>query len=131
MNKWLTLLFLCLTLTTALVACGSTGGGSNGSNQSGPNQVHMDNSNFVQSTITIKKGESLTLVADTFSPHVIANGSWENDSAKAAQEPGAPTIKDVQVGGNSSTTVGPFNTAGTFKLYCTVHQGMNLTVTVQ
>ena len=134
MKRWLTLLFLGLTLTTVLIACGSTGSGSNGSNspnQSGPNQVHMDNNTFVQSTITIKKGESITLIADTFSPHVIANGSWENGSAKGAQEPGAPAIKAVQVGGNSSATVGPFTTAGTFKLYCTVHQGMNLTVTVQ
>ena len=31
----------------------------------------------------------------------------------------------------SIKTIGPFNTAGTFHLYCTVHQGMNLTVIVQ
>ena len=39
--------------------------------------------------------------------------------------------KDVNIGGNSSATIGLFTTAGTFKLYCTVHAGMNLTVVVQ
>ena len=38
------------------------------------NTVHMNGSNFVQSSITIKKGESVTLVADTLTPHIIANG---------------------------------------------------------
>jgi len=94
------------------------------------NTVHMNGSNFVQSSITIKKGESVTLVADTLTPHIIANGTWENGSPKRAQEPGAPEITNVQVNGNSSQNIGPFTTAGTFKLYCTIHAGMNLTVQV-
>ena len=94
------------------------------------NTVHMNGSNFVQPSITIKKGESVTLVADTLTPHIIANGTWENGSPKRAQEPGAPEITNVQVNGNSSQNIGPFTTAGTFKLYCTIHAGMNLTVQV-
>jgi plastocyanin len=42
-----------------------------------------------------------------------------------------PEARDVNIGGNSSATIGSFTTAGTFKLYCTVHTGMNLTVIVQ
>src|SRR6266581_4794806 len=80
------------------------------------NTVHMNASNFVESSITIKKGESVTLVADTLTPHIIANGTWENGSPKRAQEPGAPDIMDVQVNGNSSQNIDPFTTAGTFKL---------------
>jgi hypothetical protein len=41
--------------------------------------------------------------------------------AGPAREANAPEIKDVNIGGNSSVTIGPFTTAGTFKLYCTVH----------
>jgi len=68
---------------------------------------------FVQSSITIKKGESVTLVADTITPHLIANGTWEQSKAHPGAEPGAPQVKDLQVTGNSSQTIGPFTTAGT------------------
>jgi plastocyanin len=91
----------------------------------------MNDTQFVQPSITIHKGESITLVATTFTPHIIANGTWDSGQAKAVQEPGAPEVKNMQINGNSSGSVGPFTTAGTFKLYCTIHSGMNLTVTVQ
>jgi plastocyanin len=88
--------------------------------------------NFVQNSITIKKGESITLINDDlFGSHTIANGTWENGTAQPARERGVPEARDVNIGGNSSATIGPFTTAGTFKLYCTVHTGMNLTVIVQ
>jgi plastocyanin len=117
---------LCSVLTLLLVACGGATAGGPASNQ-----VQMNDTQFMQSSITIKKGESITLVATTFTPHVIANGTWDNGQAKPASEPGAPTVKDMQVNGNSSSTIGPFSTAGTFKLYCTIHNSMNLTVIVR
>jgi plastocyanin len=86
---------------------------------------------FVQSSIIIKKGKSITLVADTAMLHIIANGTWDNGTAKPAIEPGALVVKDVQLNGNGSVVIGPFPTAGTFKLYCTIHPDMNLTVVVQ
>lgn len=49
--------------------------------------------------------------------------------ARPANEPGAPTVSNVQVNGKS-IEVGPFTTAGTYHIYCVVHQGMNLTVVV-
>jgi plastocyanin len=91
----------------------------------------MNDSNFVQSSITIKKGDSVTLIAGTLIPHTIANGTWENGTPQSSKEQGAPVIDNVSVAGNSSGTVGPFTSAGSFKLYCTVHSGMNLTVVVQ
>ena len=91
----------------------------------------MNATNFVSSDITIKKGERITLIDDTLVPHTIANGTWENGTAKPASEPGAPGVKDVQINGSSSATIGPFTAAGTFHLYCTIHSGMNLTVIVQ
>jgi plastocyanin len=125
LKKLCILVGLCSILTLFLVACGDTTSGSTG------NQVQMNDTQFVQSSITIKKGESITLVSTTFTPHIIANGTWDNGQAKPANESGAPAIKNVQVNGNSSSSIGPFTIAGTFKLYCTVHKDMNLTIIVK
>ena len=119
------ILGLSCILTGLLVACGSA-------SNTAPNPVHISGPNFVQNSITINKGESITLINDDLlGAHTIANGTWENGTAKPAREAGAPQVKDVTIAGNSSATIGPFNTAGTFKLYCTIHVGMNLTVIVQ
>ena len=96
---------------------------------SGPT-VHMGGSQFLQTTITLKKGDKLTLVDDAAAPHVITNGKWDGATQKPALEPGAPRVNLNFSGGDSKST-DPFNTAGTFAIYCTIHGGMNLTVTVQ
>lgn len=92
--------------------------------------VHMGGANFNQPSITIKKGDSLTLVDDVAVQHIIKNGTWQGTTQKPGAESGAPPV-DVTLNGNDNATVGPFNTAGTFHLYCTIHPGMNLTVVVQ
>ncbi|HJT57136.1 MAG TPA: plastocyanin/azurin family copper-binding protein [Ktedonobacteraceae bacterium] len=126
-RKLFVFLALCGVIALLLAACDI--GGSAPSRAENP--VHLNDTNFVQATITINKGERLTLIDDAFTPHVIANGTWENGTARSAREPGAPLIKDVQINGTGSQVIGPFTTAGTFKLYCTIHSGMNLTVIVQ
>jgi plastocyanin len=94
-------------------------------------QVHMKDMDFLQNALTIKKGESITLVSDTPTPHQITNGSWSSGGiAQPATEKGAPHV-NVTVPGESQRTIGPFMTVGTFHYYCTIHQGMNLTVIVQ
>jgi plastocyanin len=112
-------------LTVLLSACGI----KDLSAASGPS-VHMSGTDFVQKSITIQKGDMLNLIDDAASTHIIVNGSWVNGVAKPAIEPGAPTVNQQYVG-NDSAPIGPFNTAGTFHLYCTIHQNMNLTVIVQ
>jgi len=132
-KRWFFILAAGYISILLLASCGTTSRGgttSQGSASSG-NEIHMNDTNFVQTSVTIKKGEGITLITDTLTPHIIANGSWENGSAKSAREPGAPEVKSLQVNGNSSMPIGPFNTAGTFKLYCTIHSGMNLTAVVQ
>ncbi len=125
LKKLLVMLGLSCVLILLLAACG-------GSAPTGPNPVHMGNTQFTQGSITIKKSENITLINDSaFVSHTIANGTWANGAAQPAREAGAPEVNNVQIGGNSSATIGPFTTAGTFKLYCTVHSGMNLTVIVQ
>jgi plastocyanin len=123
-------------LTLLIAACG--GGTSNGNSATGGNSdsataantVHLGASNFDQSSITIAKGSSLTLVDDVNVVHIINTGSWVNNVATPMQEAGAPTV-NVTFNGSDTHVIGPFNTAGTYHLYCTVHPGMNLTVIVQ
>ena len=116
---------LLTILISLLAACGKS------ATASGPNQVHMNDSNFTQPSITIKKGERITLVNDTAEIHIIENGTWDdNGNARAAKEPGAPTV-DTQMNGYANQQFGPFNTSGTFHLYCTVHPGMKVTIIVK
>ena len=91
--------------------------------------VHMGALGFIQSSITLHKGDMLALVDDTISPHQIENGSWVASVAKPAIEPGAPHVDQV-FNGYDSAEVGPFSTAGTFHFYCAIHEMMNLTVIV-
>ena len=125
-KKLLAILGLSCIITVLLVACGSSGASA------GPNPVHMSGTKFVQHSITIKKGERITLINDDlFGSHTIANGTWDNGTAKAQDEPGAPQVKDLQISGSGQATLGPFTTAGSFHFYCTIHSSMNLTVVVQ
>jgi plastocyanin len=127
-------LALCVAAAAALAACGSSSGPSASApatmSDGGP-AVHMDHAIFKATSVTVQPGQSLTLVADTFSPHVIANGSWQGGQPKPAREPGAPATNDLNIPGNGSAAIGPFSTAGTFQFYCTIHPKMNLTITVQ
>ncbi len=92
--------------------------------------VHMSAATFTQSSVTIAKGSKLLLVDDVAVTHILANGSWQHGKATPAREPGAPNVSNVQVN-DTSTEIGPFTTAGIYHLYCTIHQGMNLTISVQ
>lgn len=92
--------------------------------------VHMGGASFLQSSITIQKGQMLNLIDDSSSPHTITNGSWVGSTQKPAKESGAPSINQSYTGSDSAP-VGPFTTAGTFHIYCIIHPGMNLTVVVK
>ena len=135
-RRWPLVVLMVGLLAIGLVGCAGSGGQSgqaprgSAASVDGPNTVHMDNTRFVPAATSIRAGESVTLVADTMLPHVIGNGTWANGSARRAVEPSAPEIKDVTIEGNKSGSVGPFNQPGTYNLYCTIHPGMNLTVTV-
>jgi plastocyanin len=121
------LLAACTRPGTAPVASAKAGN----SNVKSAGTVHMGASTFVQTTVTISKGSKLTLIDDAATMHIIQNGAWDsNNNAQAAAESGAPKI-NTTFNGSDTQDIGPFTTAGTFKLYCTVHPGMNLTVTVQ
>ena len=134
--KKLIAIFVALGVVIILTAASCGGSVSSVSSTSsgggGGQSVHMGETTFLQPSITISKGGSLNLIDDVPVLHIIGNGSWVNNVAKPATEPGAPVVNNVQISSaGQSITVGPFNTAGTFHLYCSVHLNMNLTVVVQ
>lgn len=121
----------CGSSTSASGSGGNTPANTPGSGNSNITTVHMGMQSFLQSSVTIKKGDSLKLVNDASDTHIISSGQWVNGSPKPETESGAPQVSNLQFSGQISHTIGPWNTAGTYHLYCTVHQNMQLTVIVQ
>jgi plastocyanin len=118
-------LMIFALLTMILAACSIHGE----STISGP-AVHMGNANFLQSRITIQKGQSVALIDDVAVEYIITNGTWKNGQQEKLNEPNAPSYNHTFLR-NDSASPGPFNVSGTFHYYCTIHPGMNLTVIVQ
>lgn len=131
LKKILVGVLISLALLAVLSACGGSVPSTSGGGPAAGNEVHMEGDNFKQASVTLQKGQSLILVNDSGAPHYIANGTWKNGSPDTQKEAGAPAVDNVQIDGNATQSIGPFNTAGTFHLYCTIHPGMNLTVIVQ
>ena len=97
----------------------------------GGTTVHMNASNFVVSSTTIPKGSKLTLIDDVAVPHIIQNGTYSASGVPVpGKEPGAPNV-NVNFAGSDTHDIGPFTTAGTFNIYCTIHVNMKLTITVK
>ena len=107
----------------------STSGGGSGGCANG--SVHMSANNFVQPCVNVAKGSKLTLIDDVQVLHIISNGMWDaSGNTITTKEPGAPTVSNVNIS-SGSVDIGPFTTAGTFHIYCSVHPGMNLVVNVK
>ncbi len=119
---------LGIVLVTLLVQAAPAAGSTTTVN--GEPAVHMGASNFTQASVTIPKGSKLLLIDDGSILHILRNGQWENNVPHPTTEAGAPSVQNIQVNGNT-VEIGPFNTAGTFHIYCTIHPGMNLTIIVQ
>src|SRR5258708_6091541 len=113
-----TMMLLVVVLGTLLVAC----------NNSSSNHVHMNQTNFAQTSMTVNKGENVTFVNDSDVIHAIADGRWLDTTQIPDTEVGAPDIGAASsMNPNDTVVIGPFNKAGTFHYYCTIHPGMNLT----
>lgn len=126
------LLAACARPGSATASGSSTpNSGNNGSSNGGGTTVHMGQTNFLVPSTTIPKGSMLTLIDDVAVPHIIQNGTWDaSGTPKPAKEAGAPTVNQ-SFSGSDTHTIGPFSTAGTFHIYCTIHTNMNLTITVK
>lgn len=126
------LLPLFLILMLAMIACGKSVG-TTGNPGGGPpaNQVSMDATDFVNTTVTIKAGSSVHFddPSDSGGTHIIcagANGQCSNDANAPKDLQG--TGFQIDAGQTKDVT---FPTAGTYKITCSIHPDMNLTVTVQ
>lgn len=107
------------TVVAVLIGCNSNPSNSYGGNSSGspppPNTVVMTGSTFSPSSLTIKKGTTIT---------------WKNNDAAihtSTSDTGVWDTGDMSNGASKTTT---FNTAGTFNYHCIYHQAMGMTGTI-
>lgn len=123
--------------TLLLAACSNQGtptqdtaaGSGAGSGNCANGTVHTLATAFQESCVNVAKGSSLQVVPTVQSLHILTNGSWVNGNQVPMKETGAPTVNNVQVT-SGTVSIGPFTTAGTYHIFCTVHPNMNLTVIV-
>lgn len=120
---------LLLVIALAVVGCSQAAGG-NGGSYTTPD-VTMDDHDFDHSSLTISAGTTVKFIdPQSASQHILCAG--ENGQCDtSASGPSALT------GGNSlpiapgETKEVTFDTPGTYKIACTLHPMMNLTITVQ
>jgi plastocyanin len=114
----------------ALGACGkpaSTGGNTGTGNSA--NTVGLGATNFDQHEISIKAGTALTFDDTNGSFHQICLGNNEQcDASTTGPKDLEGTGFSISTGQKKDVT---FDTAGTYKITCSVHPNMDLTVTVQ
>ncbi len=134
--RWLTPALTCLigvvigALLIAAIAQPVASTSAAATTTNGVPTVHLGISSFQPSTITITKGSKLMLTDDGSFQHNLANGTWSNGQPQPESQSGAPIVNNLGINGKS-TEIGPFNTAGVYHIYCTIHSGMELTITVQ
>lgn len=122
---------LALILALALIGCGKqVGGSSSPSTSTAPGTVGMDATNFTTTTMTIKAGDAIHF-DDTVNgggTHFLCLGV-DQQCDKTAQGPQQlMTGFTINPGSKMDVT---FPAAGTYKITCTLHQHMNVVVTVQ
>lgn len=117
-------LVLPLVLLLALAGCGQS--------TTAPNEVGLTAGAFASTAITIKAGQAVhfTDAAGTGGLHVICLGT-DGTCAKGAAGPQALQDPGFTINAGDPPKDVTFDTPGTYKLTCTVHPAMNLTVTVQ
>jgi plastocyanin len=117
-------------LVIGLITQASAAGDASAST-AGTATVHLKAATFAPDIVAVHTGDTLTLIDDMPIPHTLTNGVWSADNHPVpGTEPGAPIVSDVALN-NSTVTIGPFTSPGTYHIYCTLHPGMTLTILVQ
>lgn len=119
----LSLLLLALLLT--LAACGQNIAAA-------PNEVSMVASDFSTTSITIKAGQAVhfTDPAGTGAMHTVCLGT-NGICDSAANGPQALQGNGFTINSGDPAKDVVFDTAGTYKITCSIHPAMNLTVIAQ
>jgi plastocyanin len=96
-----------------------------------PGTVSLNVGSFSQTSISLAKGQSLTIIDSGAYHHNLSMGQWISGQPVLQNQPGAPTLRNKDVNGSGATVVlGPFTTAGTFYLMCSLHHNMQLKIIV-
>lgn len=139
--KKIALALVPLALMLALAACGKSaaGGGPNnttsgnntGSSCATSQTITLAQTDFAQHCVTVSANQAVTFddPSATGGFHIICTGQNATcqADANAPKELGSPGFQ-IQAGEQKQIT---FTTAGTYKLACTVHPAMNMTVIVK
>ncbi len=122
-------------LTLAVLVClwlaGCSFGASGDSGPCSAQNLKMGSATFCASTISIPKGGTITFTDDPGNGaiHILVIGT----NGVKQSENGAPDFggaAGISLNPGDTWTTPPWNTPGTYHITCTVHPGMNLTVTV-
>ena len=127
MKRWILMLIALFSIAVLVAACGVSGSNSSATTVT----VTTNATNFTQPSVTLKKGQILQVTNTAADIHMFSLGRWQNSVAQPEQEAGAPSVSNLQLAANGSVTIGPWNTPGTYFIYCTIHPNMMLKVTVQ
>src|SRR5262249_52874000 len=113
-----------LALLLLLAACGQSA--------SAPNEVDMTGSDFSPTNVTIKTGQVVHFSdpAGVGGTHIVCLGS-DGNCDTAAQGPQALEGAGFTINAGDPPKDVTFTTPGTYKITCSIHPSMNLTVTVQ
>ena len=134
MNRWLALLLACAALSLVVAGCGgddeeSSGGEAQSSEQpaeepaeepsggGGAAEVSMESIKFTPDSVSVSAGDTVTWTNNDTVGHDVTGDNFKSG------KPGAME--------NGDTYENTFDKAGTFEYVCTVHPGMEGSVTVK
>ena len=126
-------LLLLALLALGLTACGEASNNTNGSSTgAAANEVDMGVINFVQSSVTIDKGQSVHFVdQQSGAMHILCVGKDGHcDASASTSVPKALTGSGFTIQPGQSQDE-RFDSAGVYAVTCTLHHNMNLTITVR
>jgi plastocyanin len=113
-----------------LTGCSTSGSSTHAATPPGAT-VRIAFTLFQDTAVSIKAGQAVTFVNQNPIGHVIVEGSWTADPGTglrtAEHDDGAFSLKLAAPGQRVSHV---FATPGTYQFFCTIHKGMNGTVTV-
>jgi plastocyanin len=110
-------------------ACSNGGGSAVAPTRAGAT-VELVLTEFAKTDVTIEAGQALTFVNANPITHVIVPGTFTvgMDGLRTAETVDGAFTLTLSKKGQQAEHV--FDTAGTFQFFCTIHKGMNGTVTV-